>query len=126
MAFDIEADISLQFTLDGSKIIHIYDSKLNVPFPIAIWIENVINCHNVNRQGTFLDDGQAHKFDIVTKPKPKPLIVSYNDFYIDGVSNPYEFFTEEQNDLTDKIATIKTIYNPNNNQVFSEVVYFKN
>lgn len=123
MTFYINADISQQFTLDNRKVLHLYDSKLDVEFPIVAWIEGEVSSHDVTREGKSFNSGLCYKFDIVTRPKVQPLIIFYTNVYEAWVSNPYKtLLVADKALLNSALSIVKTTYDPNNNTTYSEVL----
>ena len=91
--FDITADISRQYTDDGYKVLKIFDSELDMDYPITAYIEQhegKITSRSFTKEGKFYKGDRSRVsddvlFDLVTRPEVKPKKTIYSIYDADDL-----------------------------------------
>lgn len=128
LTFDINADISRQYTRDGRKVLAIhkfYDAHL--VYPISAIVEGTTSPVPYVCDGRYYSGDDDSNMDIITRPIEKPLIVDYLNVYNDGAGyesdhRTYQDAAEAARGIAAHMAVIKLTFNPNDNSVSAEVV----
>lgn len=130
MIFDITADISRQYTRDGRKVLAIFDSGLDVEYPIAVWIDGELSPRSVDTVGNIYK-GEENSSDVITQPIILPDVVKYVGYGYNGYGNIVAncVHDSKENAISDLIkgfAVVKLTFNPNTLATSSEVVWKAN
>ncbi|KAF3997498.1 hypothetical protein [Glaciimonas immobilis] len=124
MTFDITADISRQRSGD-KKIVKLFDSGLDVMYPLVAWIVGR------NIPVSFTRGGQegpcpCKDLDVHTLPEPLPLIVSYHNINLLRQSHGYEsLHLAIRNSDDGTISVSAHTYDPNTGESSAKTVWRK-
>jgi len=123
--FDINADISRQYTRDGRKVIHIHDTGFDITYPISAVVEGSDQPFAYTNDGQYYVGRVGCMRDIVTRPEIKPLIVDYLNVYSTGGTvgehSSASVAVSAAGGDRRHLAVIKLTYNPNDNSVSAEI-----
>ena len=79
-------------TRDGRRVLKVFDSGLDVEYPIVAWNEDYDGVCEYTREGLFLtgDYGRPHAFDLVHEPKTRKVrVVLVRSKYTPGKTVAY-------------------------------------
>jgi len=130
LEFDINADISRQYTRDGRKIVFLQDTGLDIVYPISAAIDGENQAYSFTKLGQYYEDEEGAKneshYDIITRTEVKPLIVDYLNVYrTEGIIANHPSAAKAVSaagGVSDHLAVIKLTYNPNDGSVAAEIV----
>ena len=127
--FDIKAPLARQQTRDGRKVLSIFDSGLDVRFPIVAWISGPgsPNSFVFTRNGYGCYGDTQNALDIITLPEAALFQSFWVNIYPYGlksiVSSSYARASEIR--TYEAIATIKITYDPNTGESSAETVWVR-
>lgn len=125
MEFDINVPIERQFTRDGRKVLAIFNSGLDITYPITAFIEGEEGSQTFKTDGSYYADYSCHH-DIITRPEVKPNVVKYANVYPNNgheLGCSYDTADKANKSLyTSTGITYKFTFNPNDETLIAEKV----
>lgn len=124
--FDPKAPIEQQFTRDGRKVLAIFDSGLEVDFPIVAWVDGECCAKGLTRFAEFYEDRSACGADIITRPAQLDMIVYYQNLYLNGDTYNHDAL---KNAIDEKdsicLVTLEITFNPNSGESSIKTIWKK-
>ena len=120
--FDITADLSRQRSGD-KKIVKLFDSGLDVTYPLVAWIEgrNIpVSFTRGGREGTWPCNDELH-----TLPETLPLIVTYHNVYHAIIGPMHDSISSALGAMSEQLAVIEMIFDPNTGIASAKTVWRK-
>lgn len=128
--FDINAPIDRQRS-GPDEVVHIYDTGLDITYPIAAWMKGRGFPVSFTRKGWNSHTGEGTE-DLHTLPEPLPLIVSYHNVYDlmhIGAGHGSLICAQHIGDMSATIgamsATIETTFDPSTGESSAKTVWRK-